>query len=73
MRTHDVLATTATAATVSTMLHLGQALRPAQLGVLRAASEALAAGTLDGILASIHVGARGTRVAYRDEVGGGTP
>lgn len=67
MRTHDVLDATGGN---STTLHLGQALRTADVATLLATAVSVSAGTLDGILASIHVGDRGTLVAYRDDVAG---
>lgn len=67
MRTHDVLDT---AGGSPTTVHLGQALRAGDLATLLATAVSVSAGTLDGILASIHVGDRGTLVAYRDDVAG---
>lgn len=67
MRIRDVLDRTGGAATT---LHLGRALRAADLGGLQAMALTVSTGTLDGMLASIQVGDTGTRVAYRDEVVG---
>lgn len=66
MRTHDVLDTTGGAP--PTTVHLGHALRVADLRTLSAT--AVSSGTLDGFLASIQVGDLETLVAYRDDVVG---
>lgn len=68
MRTHHLLDATGGAPTIA--LHLGQALRATDTGALLAAAVAVSAGTLDGMLASIHVGDVGTLVAYRAEAVG---
>lgn len=72
MRTHDVMDATGGAPTTPTTatLHLGQALRAADPGMLHVTGGSVSAGTLDGMLASIHVGDIGTLVAYRDDVVG---